>query len=530
MSNTPELLVVDDEEVICGACHRIFSAQGFHVESSSDAVDGLGLAIEKEYAAILLDIKMPVLDGIQFLQRLRKRKPDVPVILITGYPSVQSVAAAMRLGAVDYVTKPFTPEEITQAVQRLMRPRPAKREGELRSAPTEAEPWTPRAQEFRFWGQSWLQLGKDGSVRVGAVPARSQGGTVEAVHLPSIFESIYQGLPLASLTVADKPQLIMPSAVSGVVVAVNELLTEDPSALWDDPCGNGWIACLRPTRLEEDVRGCNVRRVILVNAHEASGDEQSKHLTRLGCQVRIVREWDELAPLLHDPSCHVVMIDAASFAERGPDLVQRINADAASVRIVVVASPGSRWEAPYRRHKILYYAVEPFRDNEIIDILEAAFRPPRSPPPQVERRTALSESMSGIWFTNRNGKSVRLVASTGLLRRDQGLGWHLVNKLADHHYPIETTLGNAALTPSALHDAASTCDRLLVLQAKDTGRLPGSLARDTKGEFLPVERDNVGKVTALVVQPAPPGCHPLEFDAMTIAALAEHLVQEMLLC
>jgi len=121
MPDDLRLLVVDDEEVVCGACRRVFSPQGFRVETTSDAREGLSLATEKEYSAVLLDIKMPELDGMQFLAELRKTKPDLPVILITGYPSIPNAASAMRLGAADYVTKPFTPEEITQAVQRRLR-------------------------------------------------------------------------------------------------------------------------------------------------------------------------------------------------------------------------------------------------------------------------------------------------------------------------------------------------------------------------------------------------------------------------
>ena len=81
---------------------------------------GSDLAKENDYTAILLDIKMPNMDGIEFLEALRKQKADVPVVLMTGYPSIPNAASAIRLGASDYVTKPFTPEEISQAVHRLM--------------------------------------------------------------------------------------------------------------------------------------------------------------------------------------------------------------------------------------------------------------------------------------------------------------------------------------------------------------------------------------------------------------------------
>jgi len=120
MSEDPRLLVVDDETAICEACRRILSRQGFQVEHCTDASEGLERATEGDFAAILLDIKMPKIDGIQFLETLRKVKPDVPVMIMTAYPSVADAAAAVRLGAGGYLTKPFTPEQITQSVRGML--------------------------------------------------------------------------------------------------------------------------------------------------------------------------------------------------------------------------------------------------------------------------------------------------------------------------------------------------------------------------------------------------------------------------
>jgi PleD family two-component response regulator len=80
MSEDQRLLVVDDEEAICEGCRRIFTRLGYEVEKTSDAQVGLHLAEKNEYAAILLDIKMPNMTGIEFLEQLRVKRPRVPVI------------------------------------------------------------------------------------------------------------------------------------------------------------------------------------------------------------------------------------------------------------------------------------------------------------------------------------------------------------------------------------------------------------------------------------------------------------------
>jgi len=550
MFDDPSLLVVDDEEVVCEGCRRIFSRQGFRVDESRDPIQGLSMATEKDYAAILLDIKMPAMDGVQFLETLRGRKPDVPVVFITGYPSTSSAASAVRLDASDYVTKPFTPEEITKAVQRVMARRGGKAAPRAGSVSPDVETWAPRAGEFRFWGESWFQLGKTGSVRAGAMHQRmptipmpfegsmrvgavltpSRGASVDAICLPRVGEAVYQGLPLAALTIGGRSLGTVPSPLSGVVVAANPLLRESLRALCEDPCGDGWIACVSPTRFEEDVKHCKLRRVILANAYHVSAGTQRDNLTRLGCEVRVAASWEELAPAVEDPNNKVLLFDVDSFGELGPEIVEQVNATAPTMKIVVVASSASQRETAYRRHKISHYAVEPFANNEIVDILNAVFRTERQPLPPAGRPEAPSRFVSSICVTNRSGKRVRLLAEGGLLRQDQGLGRHVLHKLLDQLFPIETILGESDASQINMIRAAATCDRLLVLLARDTGRLPGSLVRDTKGQFAPVLRDTAARVMALVVQPHSPDGGLAGLDDRTAAALADHIVSEMASC
>jgi len=527
MSDEPRLLVVDDEQVICQACRRVFSRQGFRVEESTDPEQGLQQARSNDYAAILLDIKMPKMDGIQFLEALREQKPDVPVMIMTGYPSIPNATLAMRLGASDYVTKPFTPEEITQAVQRLLTRHEVDGESAMDGSTQAEEPKADRTGEILFLDESWFQLEVDGSACVGTLLAHPQGTTAAAVRLPRIGEVLYQGLPLAGVTMADGSLVIVPSPVSGVVVSVNEELADNPSPLFNDPCGSSWIACVCTTRLDEEVKNCQPRRVILTDSHEASAHEQSEKLASLGCQVRVVKDWEELAPLVDDPAFGLLVFNAASFGDRGPELIGQINQAAPLLRTVVVTSSESQWEAAYRAQKIFYYAVAPFDDNEIVEILNAAFRPQVQEPPRIEQNEGSSEPVSNIRITNRNGHKVQLVAAPGLLRRDEGLGGEIRHRLVDRMFPVSTTPGEADITPASILRTAGTCDRLMLLLAKETGRLPGSLIRDTKAEFGSESEGGTSRVTTLVVQPNSAKNDFSGLDVRTTAALAEHIVQEM---
>jgi len=525
MSDDLKLLVVDDEEVICEGCRRIFSRQGFEVEKCSDAGQGLNLARQNDYSAILLDIKMPSMDGITFLEALRKQKAEVPVVLMTGYPSIPNAASAIRLGASDYVTKPFTPEEITQAVHRLLHHDTTPT---AHKPPASAEP--PSSTEpFRFWRSAWFQLGDQRATRVGAVLTDPATAKIESLCLPRIGEVVYQGLPLAAATVAKKPQQFIPAPLSGVVVAVNEALKEDPALVLNEPCGKGWIAYISATRVEDEAAHCACRRVVLYNPDVASAYTQAGKLKRLGCDTRLAADWARLSADLADADAPVIILDDSALGDEGPVAVGLINGVCPAAKVIVVASADANREAAYRLRRIFYYAVEPFADNEMAEILDAAFHRP-SLGARGDRHREIAQPLNSIAITNRNGTRVRLQIAPGLLRREEGLGRAIHQTLVARLFPMEGSPEEVAITPMNLVSIAQRCDRVIVLTTGDQGRLPGSLLRDTKGEFVPLSGKGGDKVVALVVQPAGDEGGILNFDPETNRALATHIVRELASC
>jgi len=122
---TQRMLIIDDEEIVLESCRRIFSSEGFDVVITTSPHEGLKLAAGSSFDVILvdwkIDWKMPGFDGMDVIEELDRRTPDSAVVMISGYPTVGRAAEAMKRGAMDYVPKPFTPEEITEAVQRALR-------------------------------------------------------------------------------------------------------------------------------------------------------------------------------------------------------------------------------------------------------------------------------------------------------------------------------------------------------------------------------------------------------------------------
>ena len=529
MLRNPRMLVVDDKAAICQACRRVFSRQGFQVEQCTEASEGLNQATEGDYAAILLDIKMPDMDGIEFLEELRKKRPDVPVMIMTGYPSIPNAAAAVRLGASDYITKPFTPEQITQSVRRMLA---RDRQGENRSEGplTIVESWANPQGEFLFLDESWLQVDEDASACVGALLKCPPDKKPLAVCLPRAGEALYQGLPLAEVTFDDESLAVVPSPISGVVDNVNGLLASRPSTLFDDPCGKGWIACVCTTRFEEEIDRCSSRHLLLANTNSSSACNQLDRLTSLGCRVDVVGDRDELALATRDAGHQVLLVDGASFGALGPELVRRVNVASPSLRVVVIGSSASRWEAAYREHKIFYYTVEPFVDNEIVDILNAAFQSPTQPLRIPESVGASPTPVSGICAAYCNGRTVQLMAAPGLLSEGEGLGGQILRRLTDQAIRVKTNSGDEAIVPTSVLKAASTCDRVIVLLARDTGRFRGALRQDITAEYVSDTGVSASKVATLVVQPGPNGDGLTGLDERSVAFLADHIVQEMASC
>jgi len=109
-------LVIDDEQVVLDSVTKILTDENYDVDVSLSGREGLNKAIERQYDIVLTDIRMPDIGGMRVLRDIKRTKPSLPVVMITGYASVRSSVQAMRLGAADYLEKPFTPDQLQEIV------------------------------------------------------------------------------------------------------------------------------------------------------------------------------------------------------------------------------------------------------------------------------------------------------------------------------------------------------------------------------------------------------------------------------
>ncbi len=113
-----DILVVDDEQVVIDAVVKICSSEGYTVDAAIDAKEALQKFSHNNYALIICDIMMPGIDGFEFLDELHKRKISSAVIMTTGFSTVENAVKSLYTGAIDFIPKPFTTDELVNSVLR----------------------------------------------------------------------------------------------------------------------------------------------------------------------------------------------------------------------------------------------------------------------------------------------------------------------------------------------------------------------------------------------------------------------------
>lgn len=121
MSNQPSILVVDDELLIRDLLYDFFAGQGWSISVAENGDKALDIIAHKPVDLVLSDIKMPEMDGLALTEELKRAHPEIPVILMTGYPSVDTAVTALRHRVVDYVIKPFNINQLYKTIDAALR-------------------------------------------------------------------------------------------------------------------------------------------------------------------------------------------------------------------------------------------------------------------------------------------------------------------------------------------------------------------------------------------------------------------------
>jgi len=115
-----KILVVDDDAIVVKSCKRILEAEGFEVITVPSAEDALETVKKYDFDLLLIDVKMPKRDGMYLMREVKKDLPEIPIIVMSGYPTPETVADVLELGATQFIPKPFRPDELIKTIHQVI--------------------------------------------------------------------------------------------------------------------------------------------------------------------------------------------------------------------------------------------------------------------------------------------------------------------------------------------------------------------------------------------------------------------------
>jgi DNA-binding response OmpR family regulator len=253
VSKAVDILVIDDEQVVREGVCRVCETEGLSIEAVGDAMTGLDRLQKGTFRLVLCDIMLPDHDGFHVLHVMRQTKNRTPVVMITGCSTVQNAVNALKDGALDFISKPFTVDELESGIQRGLRyqsllgnaPRSETEEGNLQGI---ARP-CPR-EFYRLGRLSWVNIEKDGTGLVGVTDMFMKTVTsAKQLQFSETNNELIQAGPCAALSTRDSLSHQVLSPLSGGIVRRNESLLSRPELLESDPYGAGWLYQIVPTNL-----------------------------------------------------------------------------------------------------------------------------------------------------------------------------------------------------------------------------------------------------------------------------------------
>jgi len=245
MKKRADILVIDDEPVITRAVQKVCAAEGMSVDMEDGGAAGLSRLEDSSYGLIICDLMMPGVGGEQFLAEAARLGVSTPVIIATGYATLENAVASLAHGAIDFIPKPFTSEELVAAVRRALRCDQLRREAAGGACP---------AQYHRLGCLSWAKAESEGSVLVGAGDLFIRSiAPLKSLELLRPGDETLQGSACAVAVSEDGDRHPVLCPVSGRIAEVNAAAAANPALLEKEPYSDGWLYRVLPASLQEEL-------------------------------------------------------------------------------------------------------------------------------------------------------------------------------------------------------------------------------------------------------------------------------------
>jgi len=262
------ILAVDDEKIILDSFRKTLVLAGYSIDTVEKGSEALGLIRRNDYDFVFTDLKMPEMDGVEVTKAVKHLRPDIDVIVVTGYASIETAVETVKFGAVDYVQKPFTEDELLEFVKTALIKRQDRLEKQMCHKIRLIKPGTSESKSrfdlnvpagvFISPQHAWAKIELNGTVRVGLDDLiRKIFEKVDHVELPETGLKIEKGDTLFSLKYGDY-SLNIPSPLSGKITSVNSEHSEHPEWLAIKPFELSWMCGIEPSDLARELPGLKI--------------------------------------------------------------------------------------------------------------------------------------------------------------------------------------------------------------------------------------------------------------------------------
>ena len=262
------ILAVDDEPIILDSFRKILVVAGYSIDTVEKGKEALGLILKRDYDFVFTDLKMPEMDGLEVTKAVKHLRPDIDVIVITGYASIETAVETMKFGAMDYVQKPFTEDELIDFFNKSLIKRKDRIERQMKPTvrlitPSTKESDSPHefnvpAGFFISRNHAWVNIEMNGTARVGVDDfVRKIIGKIDAVELPKLDKKIEKGELLFSIK-HNSHAIDIASPISGRITLVNAEHVEHPEWIASKPFELSWMCCIEPSNLSAELHSLKI--------------------------------------------------------------------------------------------------------------------------------------------------------------------------------------------------------------------------------------------------------------------------------
>ncbi len=259
-----KILAIDDEEIILDSFRKILVLDGYSVDTVESGKEALGLLQTHHYDFAFVDLKMPEMNGVEVCKSIKHLRPDIDVIIITGYASIESAVETMKFGAMDYVQKPFSEDELLAMVKKSLFIRQDRIKKQLKPKVHITHlPGVERHNGGEFAipggvfiseGHCWANVQQDGTVSIGIDDfAKKLIGRIDNIEFPNLGMAVKNGQPLFTIKQGNR-SISVNSPISGKVVKTNTSLANNFDSLDMTPYEKNWICMIDAENLATEIK------------------------------------------------------------------------------------------------------------------------------------------------------------------------------------------------------------------------------------------------------------------------------------